>query len=292
MHSADAFGLPQSGWMILLGEPVLNRLIQLYESVGTRDLVQIAILAVVIFGALRVLGRSGAGSSIGRGLSLVVVALFLLAQVVVASLDLTELGAILDYVLITVLLALVILFQPEIRRGLIKLGRSRFWQKGTPTRHAIADPLADAAEALSRDGIGALIAIQREVDLAAYIETGERIDGALSAPLIRTLFAPKCPLHDGAVILVRGRIAAAACQLPMRPHHERLGDEGRHPRIGMRHRSALALSEETDAIILVISEETGRISLAGAGRFEPVPRENLARRLVDLLHAPSIRAAA
>ncbi|MEI7684334.1 MAG: diadenylate cyclase [Planctomycetota bacterium] len=270
---------------------MLNRLIQLYDSVGTRDFVQIAILAVVIFGVLRVLGRSGAGSSIGRGLSLVVVALFLLAQVIVASLDLTELGVILDYVLITVSLALVILFQPEIRRGLIKLGRSRFWRNWTPTRHAIADPLADAAEALSRDGIGALIAIQREVDLTSYIESGERIDGKLSAPLMRTLFAPKCPLHDGAVILVRGRIAAAGCQLPMRPHHEREAS-GAPTSFGMRHRAALSLSEETDAIILVISEETGRISLASGGRFEPVPRENLARRLVDLLHAPSIRDAA
>jgi diadenylate cyclase len=269
---------------------LLNRLIQLYDSVGTRDLVQIAILAVVIFGALRVLGRSGAGSSLGRGVSLVVVAVFLLAQVVVASLDLTELGAILDYVLITIVLALVILFQPEIRRGLIKLGRSRFWYNWAPARHAIADPLADAAEALSRDGIGALIAIQREVDLAPYIETGERIEGKISAPLIRSLFAPKCPLHDGAVILVRGRIAAAGCQLPMRPHYER--DAGKHPRFGMRHRAALSLSEETDAIVLVISEETGRISLATAGRFEPVPRENLARRLVDLLQAPSVRTAA
>jgi diadenylate cyclase len=93
------------------------------------------------------------------------------------------------------------------------------------------------------------------------------------------------------VILVRGRIAAAGCQLPMRPHHERQSDD-KHPRFGMRHRAALSLSEDTDAIILVISEETGRISLASAGRFEPVPRENLARRLVDLLNATPVRAAA
>jgi diadenylate cyclase len=267
---------------------MLNRLIQLYDSVGPRDVIQIAILAVVIFGVMRVVGRSGAGSSISRGFSLVVVAFFLLAQVVVASLDLTELGTILDYALITVVLAIVILFQPEIRRGLIKLGRSRFWQNWTPARHAIADPLADAAEALSRDGVGALIVLQREVDLGVYIESGERIDGKLSAALIRTLFTPKCPLHDGAVILVRGRIAAAGCQLPMRPHHERY-ERGAGPAFGMRHRAALSLSEDTDAIVLVISEETGRISLATAGQFEPVPRENLARRLVDLLHAPAAR---
>ena len=266
---------------------MLIRLIQLYDSIDTRDLVQIGILAVALFGVLRVLGRSGAGSSIGRGLSLVVVAIFLMAQIVVASLDLTELGAVLDYVMLTLVLALVILFQPEIRRGLIKLGRSRFWQTWTPSRHAIADPLADAAEALSRDGIGALICIQREVNLAPYIETGEKINGLLSAPLIRTLFSPKSPLHDGAVILVQGKIVAAGFQLPMRPHQERFTNDGQQPKFGMRHRAALSLSEETDAIILVISEETGRISLACAGRFEPVPRENLARRLVDLLHTPA-----
>ena len=271
---------------------MLSRLGYMYDSIDTRDLVQIAILAVVVFCALRVLSKTGAASMIGRGLGLVIVALFLLAQVVVASLDMTELGAILDYVLITTLLALTILFQPEIRRGLIKLGRSRFWTSWTPSRHAIADPLADAAEALSRDGVGALIVLQREVNLTPYIESGEKINGQLSAPLIRSLFAHKSPLHDGAVILAQGRIIAAGCQLPMRPHHERINDSGQPPRFGMRHRAALALSEETDAIILVISEETGRISLACGGRFEPVPRENLARRLVDMLHSPAERKAA
>lgn len=268
---------------------MFNRLTQLYDSIGTRDVVQIAILAVAVFAVLRFVGTSGAGSSMGRGLGVVVVALFLVAQIVVASLDLTELGAILDYVLAVAILALVVLFQPEIRRGLIKLGRSRLWHPWTPTRDAIADPLADAAEALSRDGIGALLAIQRETNLAPYVESGEKIDGRISASLIRTLFSPKSPLHDGAVILDKGRIVAAGCQLPMRPHHER-ADAGQKTAYGMRHRAALALSEETDAIVLVISEETGRISLACAGRFEPVPRENLARRLVDLLHSASLPA--
>jgi diadenylate cyclase len=267
---------------------VLNRFIQLYDSLGPRDLLQIVILAFVVFGVLRVLGKSGAGSSIGRGLSVVFVALFLLVQVIVASLDLTELGALLDYVMITAILAIVIVFQPEIRRGLVKLGRSRFWQSWTPTGHAIADPLADAAEALSRDGIGALIVIQRESNLAPFIETGEKINGLLSASLVRTVFTPKSPLHDGALMLVQGRIVAAGCQLPMRPLAERFSPQAGRPSFGMRHRAALTMSEETDAIVLVISEETGRISIAYAGRFEPVPRENLARRLVDLLHAPSL----
>ena len=270
---------------------MLTRLTQLYESVGPLDLVQIGILTVVVFGFLRFLGKTGAGSTIGRGLGLVVVAVFLIAQVVIASLDLTELSTVLDYVLTTSLLGLIILFQPELRRGLMMLGRTKLWQPWAPARHSIADPLADAAEALSRDCIGALIAIQREVSLAPFIDTGERVDGKLSAALVRTLFMPKSPLHDGAVILVKGRVASAGCQLPMRTV-ERVHDQGR-PTLGMRHRAALSLSEETDAIVLVISEETGRISLACGGRFEPVPRENLARRLVDLLNSPSpTRAAA
>ncbi len=264
---------------------MLTRLTQLYESLGVLDLVQIGILTVVVFGFLRFLTKTGAGSSIGRGLGLIVVGLFLLAQVVVASLDLTELSTVFDYLLTALLIGLVVIFQPELRRGLMMLGRTKFWQPWSPTRHSIADPLADAAEALSRDGIGALIAIQRENNLAPYIETGERIDGKLSAALVRTVFVPKSPLHDGAIILVKGRVIAAGCQLPMRTH-DRIHESGPRLHMGMRHRAALSLSEETDAIVLVISEETGRISLACSGRFEPVPRENLARRLVDLLSAP------
>jgi len=96
--------------------------------------------------------------------------------------------------------------------------------------------------------------------------------------LLRTIFSPRSPLHDGAVILGNGKVAAAACQLP-------LGQppDGASPHMGMRHRAALSLSDETDAIILVVSEETGRISLAVAGHLEPVPRENLSRRLANLL---------
>jgi diadenylate cyclase len=270
---------------------MLTRLTQLYESLGTRDLVQIAILAVVLFGVLRFMGKTfGTGSSIGRGLGLVVVGLFLLIQVVIASLDLTELGTALDYLLTAVLVGMLIIFQPELRRGLMMLGRTKFWQSGKAARHDLADPLANAAQALSRDCIGALIAIQREVNLEPYALTGERIDGLISAPLVRNLFMPKSPLHDGAVILTKGRVVAAGCQLPMRAHDE-INESSTRLNMGMRHRAALCLSEETDAIVLVVSEESGRVSLAVGGRFEAVPRENLARRLAALLSAPSGAAA-
>jgi len=255
--------------------------------VGTRDLVQIIILAVVIAIALRFLGKmSASGSFIGRGLGLVVLVLFLGAQVVIASLDLTELGRVLDYLLTAAMVGLLVIFQPELRRGLMVLGRTTLWRCLGPHSDPLADRLADAAEGLSRDCVGALIAIQRNVGLTPYIETGERIDARISASLLRTVFSPRSPLHDGAAILCDGRLTAAACQLPLHERNPSEPERKSHHHQGMRHRAALSLSEETDAVVLVVSEETGRISLAVGGRLEPVPRENLSRRLADLLSIP------
>jgi diadenylate cyclase len=258
-----------------------KRLAQLYEMVGTRDLIEIAILTLVIYFLLRFLGKTR-GSGVVRGLGLVVLGLFLVAQVVIASFDLTELGKVLDYLLTSVLVGLVVIFQPELRRGLIVLGRYRMLRYIVGEHHPIADKLADAAEALSRECIGALVAIQREIALDSYAETGELIDGEISVALVRTIFSPRTPLHDGALILCNGRVRAAACQLP-------LGQppDGASPHMGMRHRAALCLSEETDAVLLVVSEETGRISLAVSGHLEAVSRENLSRRLADLLSKPA-----
>lgn len=252
-----------------------------YESVGTRDLVEIAILTVLIYLLLRFL-RTTRGWGMVRGLGLVVIALFLLAQGVIAVFDLPELGKVLDYLLTTTLAGLLVIFQPELRRGLLLLGRYRVLRYFVQENHPIADRLADAAESLSRECVGALVAIQREISLSQTIESGELIDAEISAPLIRTIFSPRSPLHDGALIICNGRIAAAGCQLP-------LGQppEGISAHVGMRHRAGLGLSEESDAVVLIVSEETGRISLAVAGKLEPVSRENLSRRLVDLLSSSS-----
>ena len=255
-----------------------ERLMQLYDSIGFRDLVEIAILALTCYAALRFLGKTR-GSGVVRGLALITIGLFLVAQVIIASLDLSELGKILDYLLTTVVVAMMIIFQPELRRGLMVLGRYPMLRYFMPDKSPpIADRLADAAVALSRDCVGALIAIQRELTLMQYIETGENIDAELTGPLLRTIFTPRTPLHDGAVIVRNGRLAAASCQLPLSQP-----PDGAGPAMGMRHRAALGLSEETDAVVVVVSEETGRISLAVGGRLEAVPRENLGRRLAALL---------
>jgi diadenylate cyclase len=262
-----------------------ERLSQLVDSLGTRDAVEVTILALTIFVVLRLLGRTR-GAGLVRGLGLVIVGLFLVAQVVLASFDLVVLGRLLDYVLTTALVGLMVIFQPELRRGLTLLGRYRLLRLFSNNPHLpVADKLADAAEAMSREHVGALIAIERDLALTAYIETGESIDADVSPLLLRAIFCKRSPLHDGAVILSAGRLSAAACQLPLGLPPENAGNSG------MRHRAALALSEETDAVLLVVSEETGRISLAVAGKLEPVPRENLSRRLAALLSSKGERKA-
>ena len=116
----------------------------------------------------------------------------------------------------------------------------------------------------SRECVGALIAIERDTVLEAFVETGEALDSEVSAALLRSVFSKRSPLHDGALILSNGRLAAAGCQLPLGQPPDQT-----RAHMGMRHRAALSLSDETDAIVLVVSEETGRISLAVGGRLEP-----------------------
>lgn len=267
---------------------MLERLTRLYESMSTSDVIQIFILAVVIYIVWRFLGKTcGAGSSIGRGLGLVVLGLFLLGQVVVASLDMTELSIVLDYLLTTFLVGMLIIFQPELRRGLMMLGQSRVWQFLDNQEQSLAEQLAKAAIEMSKEQVGALIAIERDVDLTAMCETGEMIDADVSPALIRTIFTPRSPLHDGALIIRQGRIAAAGCQLPLEVKDQQSPQDTGGYYLGMRHRAAICASEMTDAILLVVSEETGRISVGIKGKLEPLPRENLASRLTGYLHSAS-----
>lgn len=261
-----------------------ERFTQIYESISTRDVLEIGILAALIYMLLRFIGATR-GASMVRGLGIVVAGFILLVQVIIASFDLTELSKMLDYLLTAVLVSLVIIFQPELRRGLLQLGRFRLFRVFATEHEPIADKLAEAAVALARDFTGALIVIQRTVSLAAFTNNGERIDGEVTVGLLRAIFNKRSPLHDGAVIICDGRLTAAACQLPLAevPHGA--------AHFGMRHRAALGISEETDGIVVVVSEETGRISLVVSGVMEAVPRENLPRRLASVLHGMPALAA-
>lgn len=262
-----------------------ERFVHLWESIGTRDLIEIGILSAFIYGILRFIGRTR-GASMVRGLGIVVAGFFLLLQVVIASFDFTELTKIIDYLLTAALVGLIIIFQPELRRGILMLGRYRLFRALGQEQDPLVDRLADACDLLSRDRTGALIVLQRGASLNQWLASGERLDAEVTVGLLRAIFSKHSPLHDGAVIIADGRLAAAACQLPLA--EETVGKG----RFGMRHRAALGVSEETDAVVLVVSEETGRISLAVGGKLEPTPRELVAGRLARELYEMPLAAAA
>jgi diadenylate cyclase len=178
-------------------------------------------------------------------------------------------------------LALIVLFQPELRRALAQLGQSRIFQGMTlvareQQSHLLED-VVKAADALAGKRIGALIVLERNTGLRNYAELGVPLDALVSADLLVSLFLPYSPLHDGAVFMRGDRIVAAGCFLPL-SRNTQLGRA-----MGTRHRAALGLAEETDAVVLVVSEESGRISLAVGGRMEsPLDPDSLRRRLEEL----------
>lgn len=174
--------------------------------------------------------------------------------------------------------ALIVVFAPEIRQALVRLGR-RLTLRRTPASVVDAyDDIVLAANLFSQNQTGALIVIEREIGLRTYVESGVPLDAHLSYDLLATIFRPSAPLHDGAVIVRRDRIAAAACFLPLSMNPVL------STQLGTRHRAAIGVTEETDAIAVVVSEETGSISLALAGQIErDLSIEELRERMGGLL---------
>ncbi|MDD5174003.1 MAG: diadenylate cyclase CdaA [Candidatus Omnitrophota bacterium] len=174
-------------------------------------------------------------------------------------------------------LALVIIFQPELRRGLARLGQFGIYQEDG----GMIEEISRCAGHLSGKRIGALIAIEREVGLKNYIESGVLIDGKVTKELLISIFSAKAPLHDGAVIIQHGRIVAAGCLLPLTQEANILKS------LGTRHRAALGLSEETDAVCIVVSEETGSMSISMSGKLMyDLSEENLLKMLKEIFFNP------
>lgn len=169
--------------------------------------------------------------------------------------------------------AFVILFQPELRRLLIYVGQTRFFQKifRVGTSRTI-EAMVDAAIQLKKKRWGALMVIQRETGLRSYKDQGTQIKAEVTAPLLMALFNPSSPLHDGAVVIQNDIIDAAACILPLT--ESKMID----PEMGTRHRAALGITEETDAIVILVSEEKARISIAENGRFVQIGMDEMELR--------------
>jgi len=221
-----------------------------------RSIFEIILLSVgIYYGYLYFRGTRGA--KVLTGLAIV----FLTLTLISTLLNLVVIGWIVRSFSVFLAVALVVIFQPELRRGLAELGGHPIFSLTSEKRETVHD-LAEAVTQLANKQFGALIAIERDTSIRVYEETGVTLDSDFSVELILTIFHPKAALHDGGVIVRNGRIAAAACIFPV-SQRETLDRS-----LGLRHRAALGITEESDAVAVVVSEETGSISICHRRRIE------------------------
>jgi len=243
---------------------------ELLELLTWHDLVDIAVVAILFYNLLLLI-RGTRAVQMMTGMFLVA-GVYYLARLA----SLTTLSTIIEKFLIFLPFAIIVLFQHEIRRGLANFGRGPFFGRaGRQKLQAAYNDVVLAATALAARKIGALIVFERREGLRNYVENGIALDALVSFDLLLNIFTPDTPLHDGAVIVQGERAAAAACFLPLTSDPE-LSNE-----VGSRHRAALGITEEVDAVAVVVSEETGRMSIAVGGRLE---RDLDAKRLRTRLH--------
>ena len=226
--------------------------------VGWWDLLDIAIVSVLIYEFLKLI-RGTRAAQMAAG-SLLIVGLFYVSRLA----PLQTVNWMIQNMLVYVAFAAIVIFQSDIRRALAHFGQAPFFRylNRTEAANETIEELVVAATMLSQQRTGAIIAIEREIGLRNYIESGIPIDATLTYDLIATIFQPGSPLHDGAVIVQEDRIAAAACFLPLTVN-PRVSRE-----LGTRHRAAIGLTEENDAVAIVVSEERGQIALAMNGRID------------------------
>jgi len=234
--------------------------------------VEIGILGVVIY-YIYIYLRGTHGARILLGLALVFLTLTLVSQL----LNLEVIGWLLRSISVFLALALVVIFQPELRRALTELGSHRFFTSAFEEKETLEE-ITDAVFELSSKGFGALIAIERELSLKAIVETGVALDARFSKELVLTVFHPKTVLHDGGMIVSGDRIVAAACIFPLTQR------EDLDRNLGLRHRAGLGLGEESDAITVIVSEETGQVSICQSGKIDRnLSVEKFRQRLSQLL---------
>ncbi|MHC4870767.1 MAG: diadenylate cyclase CdaA [Planctomycetota bacterium] len=221
---------------------------------------EILLLTAVVYGIIYFM-RGTRGAGILRGL-LIFYGGFIITVLAVAQFaQLENIRWLVENLLAIAIIAVIVVFQPEIRRGLIRIGETPVWNIFNVNRVSTLGEVVKAVVSLSKKTIGAIIVIERETKLGGYIEGGVKLEAAVGSELICTIFHPKTPLHDGAVIIRKGKIVAANCLLPFTENTEICRG------MGARHRAGIGLSEEADAVVIIVSEETGQISVAIKGEI-------------------------
>lgn len=247
------------------------------DRIDPIDALDVALIAIIIYGAF-LLVRGTAAMALLRGAAVLLVGIVLIARV----LNLEVLDFLIRNSITGLIIAVPIIFQPEIRRALERVGRTGFPGRSPTAVTALIDTVTRAAMEMSAQRHGALIVFERETGLEPYVETGVGIAAEPSPELLGGIFFPNSPLHDGAVILRGDKVAAAGCTLPL--SETRLPGE-----MGLRHRAGLGVTEGTDAVSLMVSEETGTIAVAADGRIysrlDETRLRGLLTRLLDSGHA-------
>ncbi len=249
-----------------------------YLSIIWRPILEIIILWYVFYHLL-VFIKGTPAIQVLKGL-IVLIILFFIFLFVAQKLNLAIINWILPKLFAVFLVSFLIIFQPELRRGLAQLGQGSilglFFRE-----ERIIDEISDAVYTLAKKKVGAIIALEGEIGLKPYIESGVALDSKISSELIGTIFMPYTPLHDGGIIIQNGRIVAAGCLFPLT----------RNPKIskvlGTRHRAAVGLTDETDALVIVVSEERGMVSVAREGKLmRNIDRESLVKILNNVFGQP------
>jgi uncharacterized protein (TIGR00159 family) len=250
-------------------------MIELIRQIRWQDLLDIGIITFLVYRALQIVRGSRAMQMI-IGLAVIVV-----AYVSSRALGLFTLNWILDNFLASIILVIVVIFQSDIRRALTQVGAAPLFtaaERVVQRREDIIEEVAQAALAMAAKHVGGLVVFEREVGLSEYMEFGTRLDARVSRELIESVFLPHSPIHDGALVIQKGRVTAVRCLLPLstNPHLKKTW--------GTRHRAALGVTEETDAVALVISEQEGSVTLVVAGNVtDNVDGARLRAALQDLL---------
>lgn len=254
------------------------------NSITLRDLIDIAIVAFIFYRLLLLLrGTRGVQMTFG-------IAVLLMFYFVTRLYRLATVEWLFGNVLAYVVFGIIVLYQNEIRRGLAGIGRTPFFSRyrRDPAREGFEEIIL-AATTLASKKIGVLVVIERDIGLRNYAESGITLDSVLTYDLLVTIFSPNTPLHDGAVIVQRNRIVAAACFLPLTL------DPYLSKELGTRHRAAIGITEETDAVAVVVSEETGIISAAVGGEIirnlDAAGLRNVLRAAFERKSAPATQGA-
>ena len=231
----------------------------LVSTIGILDIIDIVVVAYFLYRLYLMLKNTRAATLV-KGL-LVLVAFMIVCR----TLNLHVISWLLEKSMTVIMVALPVVFQPELRRALEQIGRGKLFRKGSELDEqeleAMLEDVAAATKVMSKAKVGALMVFERATGLVERIETGVPLDGLVSSGLIQNIFVKDTPLHDGAVVIRGNRIVAACCLLPL-TENRNLSQE-----LGTRHRAAIGISEQSDAMVLVVSEETGAISIARNGEL-------------------------